>query len=87
MEIVETFVKCGAQSQEYVVVNGKEYSGWVHSKPINPRWWKTRIRDAWQILKGKAIAIQYFEDLTEEQKQEYIKRYWQDARILENRRK
>lgn len=76
MELVETFVKCGAISEQFVVVRGIEYKGWVHSKPINPRWWKTRIRDAWQILRGKAIAIQYFEDLTEEEKEKYVKTYW-----------
>ena len=87
MEIVDTFIKTGAQSQEYVVVNGKEYVGWVHAKPINPRWWRTRIRDAWQILRGRAIAIQYFKDLTQEQKESYVKTYWQDARLLKNRKK
>ena len=76
MEIVETFITTGVKSEEYIVVNGIEYKGGVHAKPINPRWWKTRIRDAWQILRGRAIAIQYFNDLTEEQKENYVKKYW-----------
>jgi len=27
------------------------------------------------ILKGKAIGVQYFEDLTEEKKEQYFKKY------------
>ena len=87
MEIVENFKKTGAISQQFHVVNGVEYCGWVEAKPINPRWWRTRIRDAWEILMGRAIAVQYFEDLTDEKKSEFIKRYWQDARKVKNRKK
>lgn len=65
----------GCKSFETIIVDGVEYKGWVYGKPINPRWWKTRFRDAWQILKGNAIAIQYYEDLTQEQKEKYVKTY------------
>ena len=74
MEQVDNFKKLGTMSETTVVVGGIEFKGWVHAKPINPRWWKSRISDAWQVLRGKAIAIQYFDDLTEEQKEEYVKR-------------
>ena len=87
MELADNFKNSGALSQQFVVVNGVEYCGWVAARPINPRWWRTRIRDAWRILRGNAIAIQYFEDLNQKQKEEYIKKYWQEARFIDNPKK
>lgn len=72
MQVIDNLKKCGTVSEVKVRVNDTLYIGWVDSKPINPRRWKTRIRDAWQVLRGRAIGVQYFDDLTETQKQEYV---------------
>lgn len=72
MQLIDDLKKCGCQTEVKVWVNDTLYTGWVLAKPINPRWWRTRIRDAWQVLRGRAIATKYFDDLTERQKQDYV---------------
>jgi len=64
----------GCQTEVRVFVDDALYTGWVCAKPINPRRWRTRIREAWQILKGNAIGVKYFEDLDEQQKRDYVKK-------------
>ncbi len=65
----------GCQSEVKVWVDDTLYTGWVNAKPINPRWFRTRIADAWQILRGKAIAVRYFDDLNEKEKANHVKKY------------
>jgi len=73
MEFLDILKKQGCQSEVIMIIDGVQYSGWVSAKPINPRWFRTRLRDALMVFRGKAIAVQYFDDLTEQQKQDYIK--------------
>ena len=72
MMLIDDIKKQGCQSEASVDIDGIKHSGWVCAKPINPRMWRTRIKDALQILKGKAIAVQYFDDLNDDQKYKYI---------------
>lgn len=75
MELIDDIVTKGEALSRFKVINvdGKEYTGWVCAKPINPRLFRTRLRDAVKVLRGEAIAIQYFDDLTEQEKQNYVK--------------
>lgn len=73
MEFIDILKKQGCQSEVTMIINNVQYTGWVSAKPINPRWFKTRLRDALKVFTGKAIAVQYFDDLTDQQKQDYIK--------------
>ena len=76
MKLIDHLVReDNTQSEKLVWVDGKEYRGWVIAKPLNvylEGFW-TRLRDAFQILKGRAIAVQYFDDLSDEQKQRFVK--------------
>ena len=74
MQLVDDLKQGGCQTEVTVKANDTLYNGWVCAKPINPRWWRTRIADAWQVFIGKAIAVKYFDDLTEKQKQDYVVR-------------
>lgn len=64
-------------SQETVVVDGVQYLGYQIAKPLNYDEeylsYKDRVGMAMEVLKGKAIAVRYFCDLTDEEKAEYIK--------------
>lgn len=55
-----------------VNINGVEFTGWVVAKPINPRGLTTRLKEAITILKGKGVAIQYFDDLKQKEKEIYV---------------
>jgi hypothetical protein len=76
MELIDDVIKHDRNQSLVKVKLGKvEYSSWVIAKPINPRWIKSRIRDAWKVLIGKAIAVRYFEDFNNEEKLEYVKKH------------
>ena len=57
-----------------VEVDGSTMSGYQVAKPMNYNCSiKTRTIWAKLIMEGKAIAVQYFEDLTKEEQTEYAK--------------
>ncbi len=68
-----------------VVIEGKSIEGWTIAKPLNyePKHtsFLSRMRSAINVLNGKAIAFQFFTDLSEEQKIAYVKQ-----RILKNQK-
>lgn len=72
--LIDDIRKLGTMSTIKIPVDGILYEGHVSSKPINPRWFRTRVRDAIKVFRGKAIAVQYFDDLTEDQKRKYVKK-------------
>ena len=65
------------QTQVRVTVDGNPMEGYQIAKPLNydPEYLKAsdRIEMAIAVLTGKAIAVRYFEDLSEEEKEAYVK--------------
>ena len=63
--------------QVSVVIEGKMFEGWQIAKPLNYNKEYTTLKDrfvmARKVLFGKAIAVQYFTDLTEDEKISYVK--------------
>lgn len=57
------------------VLVGIKFYGWKIAKPQNYHFtfWE-KLKLSYYILCGKAIAVQYFEDLSEKDKDEYIKK-------------
>jgi len=57
--LIDTVV---AQSHPQALIKGV----WYVAKPLNdcrPYYlFRNRLRDAWQLIKGKAIAVHYYED-------------------------
>ena len=66
-----------ATEQVSVVIEGKKIEGWQISKPLNYDKKYTSLKDrfvmARKVLFGKAIAVQFFTDLTEDEKISYVK--------------
>lgn len=60
-----------------VTIDGEQYTGYVCAKPLNydPEYFSMRERQemADAILEGKAIAVCFFDDLTEEDKVSYMR--------------
>jgi len=56
--------------QVSVTIEGEKLEGWQISKPLNYEKQYTRfidrLKSAIKVLKGKAIAVQFFTDLSEE---------------------
>ena len=63
--------------QVSVVIEGKMFEGWQIAKPLNCNKEYTTLKDrfvmARKVLLGKAIAVQFFTDLTEDEKISYVK--------------
>ena len=63
--------------QASVVIEGKTIEGWQIAKPLNYDKKYTTLKDrfvmAKKVLLGKAIAVQFFTDLTEDEKISYVK--------------
>ena len=63
--------------QVSVVIEGKMFEGWQIAKPLNYNKEYTTLKDrfvmAKKVLFGKAIAVQFFTDLTEDEKISYVK--------------
>lgn len=65
------------QSEVSVEVDGQLMNGWQIAKPLNydPEYFT--LAERWKmaklIMEGKAIAVQYFTDLTKEQQEAYVK--------------
>jgi hypothetical protein len=64
-------------TQTSIVINGRKLTGWQLAKPLNyDKEYTTlieRLKGAWLVFICKAIPVQYFCDLTEEQQVEYVK--------------
>ena len=65
------------QQEQTVIINGTPFKGYQIAKPLNHEKeyisLEERIAMALKVLKGEAIAVQYFNDLTEEEQVEYVK--------------
>ena len=64
--------------QASVVIEGKMFEGWQIAKPLNCNKEYTTLKDrfvmAKKVLLGKAVAVQFFTDLTEDEKISYVKK-------------
>jgi len=60
-----------------LVVDGKQLAGWQIAKPLNYTKQYTTLKErfvmAKKVLFGQAIAVQFFSDLTEQEKIAYVK--------------
>jgi hypothetical protein len=60
-----------------VVVDGNKLEGWMIAKPLNYDKEYTTLKERFAMAKkvffGKAIAVQFFSDLTEQEKIKYVK--------------
>lgn len=60
-----------------ITIDGKVFEGWQIAKPLNYEKKYTgfidRLRASAKVLMGKAIAVQYFSDLTEQEKIDHVK--------------
>jgi hypothetical protein len=65
------------QEQATVIIDGKKLQGYQIAKPLNYEkeycTFMERLKAALLVFKCKAIAVQYFRDLTEEEKFKYVK--------------
>jgi hypothetical protein len=63
--------------QVTVIIDSKKLQGWQIAKPLNYEkkycTFIERLKAALLVFKCKAIAIQFFRDLTEEEKIKYVK--------------
>ena len=76
--LIDELVKDKSVSEQVsVVIEGKMFEGWQIAKPLNCNKEYTTLKDrfvmARKVLFGKAIAVQYFTDLTEDEKISYVK--------------
>jgi len=77
--LIDEFIKDANETQEgtTVTIDGIAYNGYQIAKPLNydPDYFSLEDRQemANAILEGKAIAVRYFCDLTEEEQIEYVK--------------
>ena len=77
--LIDELVKDKSVSEQVsVVIEGKMFEGWQIAKPLNCNKEYTTLKDrfvmAKKVLLGKAIAVQYFTDLTEDEKISYVKK-------------
>ena len=76
--LIDELVKDKSVSEQVsVVIEGKMLEGWQIAKPLNYNKEYTTLKDrfvmAKKVLLGKAIAVQFFTDLTEAEKISYVK--------------
>ena len=76
--LIDELVKDKSVSEQVsVVIEGKMFEGWQIAKPLNYNKEYTTLKDrfvmAKKVLFGKAIAVQFFTDLTEDEKISYVK--------------
>jgi hypothetical protein len=76
--LIDELVKDKSVSEQVsVVIEGKMFEGWQIAKPLNFNKEYTTLKDrfvmAKKVLFGKAIAVQFFTDLTEDEKNSYVK--------------
>lgn len=65
------------QKQVSVKVDGQLMNGYQIAKPMNYDPDYVDLTERWEmaklVMEGKAIAVQYFSDLTKEQQEAYVK--------------
>lgn len=76
--LIDELLKDKSVSEQVsVVIEGKMFEGWQIAKPLNCNKEYTTLKDrfvmAKKVLFGKAIAVQFFTDLTEDEKISYAK--------------
>lgn len=76
--LIDELVKDQSVTEQVsVVIEGKMLKGWQISKPLNYKKEYTTFKDrfvmAIKVLFGKAIAVQFFTDLNEDEKISYVK--------------
>ena len=77
--LIDEFIKDISDTQEStsVIIEGQTFEGYQIAKPLNydPEYLSIEERQemANSILEGKAIAVRFFRDLTEEEQVEYVK--------------
>lgn len=66
---------CGVQSQFQVNVDSNIFSGSQIAKPLNYSELTKydRLKMAHLVIKGEAIAVSYFKDLTPEEQADYVR--------------
>ena len=77
--LIDELVKDQSVTEQVsVVIEGKMFEGWQIAKPLNYDKKYTTLKDrfvmAKKVLLGKAIAVQFFTDLTEDEKISYVKK-------------
>lgn len=72
--LIDDLVK-NADSQteiNLITSGGVRLRGWKIAKPLNHNLnFRERVSMAWQVFRGKAIAVRYFEDMTQDEVMEY----------------
>ena len=78
MILIDDLIKeDSCQEQVSVEVDGQLMNGYQIAKPLNydPEYFE--LAERWKmaklVMEGKAIAVQYFVDLTKEQQEAYVK--------------
>ena len=76
--LIDELVKHQSTTEQVtVVIKGKKLDGWQIAKPLKYERKYTTLKErfmmAKKVLFGKAIAVQYFTDLTEQEKISYVK--------------
>jgi hypothetical protein len=76
--LIDELVKDQSTTEQVsVVIEGKKLEGWQIAKPLNYERKYTTLKErfvmAKKVLFGKAIAVQFFTDLTQQDKIAYVK--------------
>ncbi len=77
--LIDEFIKYANENQTEVkvTIDGNVLTGWQIAKPLNydPDYFSLNDRQemANAILEGKAIAVRYFCDMSQEEQVEYVK--------------
>ena len=76
--LIDELVKDQSTTEQVsVIIEGKKLEGWQIAKPLNYDKKYTTLKErfmmAKKVLFGKAIAVQFFTDLTEQDKIAYVK--------------
>ena len=77
--LIDDFIKDASEvsSEVKVTIGDNILVGYQIAKPLNYDEeyfsYKDRVEMAIEVLKGKAIAVRYFVDMTEEERTEYVK--------------
>ena len=76
--LIDELLKDQSTSEQVsVVIEGKKFEGWQIAKPLNYDKKYTTLKErfvmAKKVLFGKAIAVQFFTDLTEQEKIKKVK--------------
>jgi hypothetical protein len=76
--LIDELVKDQPASESVsLVIDGKQLAGWQIAKPLTYTKQYTTLKErfvmAKKVLFGQAIAVQFFSDLTEQEKIAYVK--------------